>query len=178
VEIRTDRLTLRRARESDLVEVNAFLSHPGAMQYWSTAPHRDLGETRTWLGGMIAAPAETSDDFLIEFGGRVIGHAGSYLLPDFGFILHPDYWRRGLGYEAASAAIHHIFETRTVAALTADVDPRNAGSIGLLTKLGFQKTGEARHTYCIAGEWVDSLYFSLDRASGLGLDPRRVSDRS
>ena len=168
MEIRTDRLTLRRARESDLVEVNAIMAHPNAMQYWSTAPHRDLEQTRGWLKRMIDAPAGTSDDFLIELDGRVIGEVGADPLPEFGFILHPDYWRRGLGYEAASAVIHHIFSTRAVGSLTADVDPRNEGSIGLLRKLGFQKTGEAPRTYCIAGEWVDSLYFKLDRASRPG----------
>jgi RimJ/RimL family protein N-acetyltransferase len=166
VELKTSRLTLRRARERDLVEINEIMADPAAMRYWSTAPHRDLEQTRGWLERMIAAPAETSEDFLIELDGCVIGEVGADPLPEFGLILHPDHWRRGLGYEAASAAIRHIFATRAVGALTADVDPRNEGSIELMKKLGFRKSGEAVGTYCIAGEWVDSVYFILDRPRG------------
>ena len=114
---------------------------------------------------MIDAPPEVSANFLIEFEGRVIGEVGAFPLPEFGFILHPDYWRRGFGFEAASAAIQHIFETRTIDRLLADVDPRNEGSVSLLTKLGFQKTGEAQRTFCVGGEWVDSAYFFLNRPS-------------
>lgn len=166
VELRTSRLKLRRARESDLVDVNAIMADPAAMRYWSTVPHRDLEQTRSWLKRRIAALPETSEDFLIELDGRVIGEVGADPLPEFGLILHPDYWRRGLGYEASSAVIGHIFATHAVAALTADVDPRNEGSIALMKKLGFRKSGEGVGTYCIAGEWVDSVYFTLDRPRG------------
>ncbi|MEQ1863555.1 MAG: GNAT family N-acetyltransferase [Micropepsaceae bacterium] len=166
MELKTSRLTLRRAREGDLVEINAIMADPAAMRYWSTAPHRDLEQTRAWLSRRIEASAETSEDFLIELDGCVIGEVGADPLPEFGLILHPDHWRRGLGYEASSAVIGHIFATRAVESLMADVDPRNEGSIALMQKLGFRKSGEAVGTYCIAGEWVDSVYFTLDRPSG------------
>lgn len=164
VDIKTKRLTLRRAHAGDLAAVNAFMGHAGAMRYWSTPPHADLERTRVWLQAMIEAPAEDGDDFLIEFDGRVIGEVGSWPLPEFGFILHPDYWGRGLAFEASRAVIGHIFATRDIGALTAEADPRNGASIALLGKLGFQKTGEAQRTLCVAGEWVDSVYFSLERA--------------
>ncbi len=132
VELKTDRLTLRQARQSDLVEANAFMAHAGAMRYWSTPPHSDIEQTRSWLQAMIDASPQVSADFVIEFEGRVIGEVGAFPLPQFGFILHPDYWRRGFGFEAASAAIGHIFQTRAVESLVADVDPRNGDSIALL----------------------------------------------
>ena len=163
MELKTDRLTLRRARQSDLVEGNAFMAHAGAMRYWSTPPHSDIEQTRSWLQAMIDASPQVSADFVIEFEGRAIGEVGTFPLPQFGFILHPDYWRRGFGFEAASAAIGHIFETRAVESLVADVDPRNGGSIALLVKLGFVKTGQAQGTLCVAGEWVDSAYYCLNR---------------
>lgn len=165
MEIKTERLLLRRARESDLADVNAFMSHAGAMQYWSTPPHRDLDQTRAWLQALIAAAPATSEEFVIEHEGRVIGEVGSDPLPAFGFILHPEFWGRGMGYEAASAAIGHIFTARPVVALMADVDPRNNSSIALLSKLGFQQCGHARRTFRVAGEWVDSAYFKLSRPS-------------
>lgn len=163
VQLRTDRLTLRRARQSDLVEANAFMAHARAMRYWSTPPHADIDQTRSWLQSMIDASPEVCADFIIEFEGQVIGEVGAFPLPHFGFILHPDCWRRGLAFEAASAAIQHIFQTRAVDSLVADVDPRNEASIALLAKLGFLKTGEAQSTLCVAGAWVDSEYYRLGR---------------
>jgi len=163
MEIKTDRLILRQPTQRDLCDVNSFMAHPEAMRFWSTPPHRDIEHTRRWLQANIDVGTEVRANFLIEFEGRVICEVGAFPLPDFGFILHPDYWRRGFGFEAASAAIKHIFESRSENSLVADVDPRNESSIALLEKLGFRKTGQARATLCVAGEWVDSSYYCLTR---------------
>lgn len=163
VQIRTKRLILRRARVSDLEDVNAYMGDPVAMRYWSTPPHPHLGHTRAWLSNMVGAPPRISEDYLIVLDGRVIGEAGSFPLPEFGFILHPEYWGRGIAYEASSAVISQIFRSRTIEALTADVDPRNESSIRLLTKLGFQKIGQTERTHLVGEEWVDSVHFRLAR---------------
>lgn len=163
MEIRTPRLRLRHARPDDLAAMHAVLSDPRATEWWSTPPHFSLEETRGWLDGMVAGNAEGSDDFVIERDGQVIGKAGFYRLPDVGYILHPDHWGLGLASEAVGAAIGHVFETRDLDDLTADVDPANQASIRLLEKLGFVRTGFAEQTWNIGGEWKDSLYYGLTR---------------
>jgi len=50
--------------------------------------------------------------------------------------------------------------------ITADTDPRNTASIGLLRKAGFVESGYLKRSMQIGGEdgkWVDSLYLRLDR---------------
>lgn len=50
--------------------------------------------------------------------------------------------------------------------ITADTDPRNTASIGLLRKAGFVESGYLERSMRIGGEdgeWVDSLYLRLDR---------------
>jgi RimJ/RimL family protein N-acetyltransferase len=163
VEIVTPRLKLRRARQSDLEALHAILSDAGAMRYWSTPPHADLEETWAWLEGMIGAPADASDDFVVEYGGRVIGKAGCWRLPEIGYILHPDVWGQGFAHEALSAAIGHVFSAFDLPAIEADVDPRNAASLGLLEKLGFAETGRAKRTWKVGEEWCDSVYLRLPR---------------
>lgn len=133
------------------------------MRWWSTPPHETRENTADWLNGMIAADPESSDDFIIEAQGRTIGKAGFWRLPEIGYILHPDYWGRGLATEALTAVIDHVMATRDVAEVTADVDPANAASIRLLTRLGFEQTGSASRTWQVGGVWMDSLYFGLDR---------------
>lgn len=159
----TERLVLRPAREDDLAAMHAILSNPLAMRYWSTPPHGDLAETREWLAKMLAIDPAEGDDYVIERDGRAIGKAGCYRLPEIGYILHPDHWRRGYAGEALRAVTAAMFARHAVPALTADVDPRNRASLDLLFKLGFRVTGRARNTWCVGGEWCDSIYLELHR---------------
>ena len=143
VELLTPRLRLRRATMADLGAMHAVLSDARAMRYWSSPPHADLAQTRDWLGKMIAAAPDASDDFVIEFQGKVIGKAGFWRVPEIGYILHPDHWGQGLATEALSAVVAHVFATRPIEAVTADVDPRNTASLKLLLRLGFVETHRA-----------------------------------
>jgi RimJ/RimL family protein N-acetyltransferase len=159
----TPRLRLRHARPGDLKALHGILSDPRATLWWSTPPHTSLDQTQAWLDGMISGNAAGSDDFVIERDGVVIGKAGFWQLPDVGYILHPDHWGLGLASEAVAAAVDHVFTTRSVEALTADVDPENAASIRLLERLGFLRTGFAERTWNVGGDWKDSLYYGLTR---------------
>src|SRR5476649_2077006 len=163
MELITARLKLRRAAMSDLSAFHEILSDPAAMRFWSSPPHRDLDRTRDWLEGMVAEGPPRSDDFVIEHQGRVIGKAGCWKIPEIGYILHPSYWGQGFAAEACDAVIAHIFGTYDVAAITADVDPRNEASLRLLARLGFVETGRATATYEIEGEISDSVYLALPR---------------
>lgn len=163
MELHTPRLTLRSARSGDLDGLHAVLSDPRATLWWSTPPHETLEETRTWLDAMIANGPD-HPDFVIELDGRVIGKAGFWRLPDVGYILNPDVWGQGLAAEAVGAAIDHVFRTREIETLTADVDPENAASIRLLERLGFVRTGFAERTWNVGGVWKDSLFYGLSRA--------------
>lgn len=164
MEILTPRLILRTARPDDLDAIYAVLSDPRATRWWSTPPHETLDQTRTWLEGMIANGPD-HPDFVVELDGRVVGKAGFYEMPDIGYILHPDVWGQGLALEAVGAAIDHVFRTRDVDILTADVDPENAASIRLLERLGFVRTGSAERTWNVGGVWKDSLFYALSRAN-------------
>jgi RimJ/RimL family protein N-acetyltransferase len=163
MELFTPRLKLRTARADDLEAIHAVLSDPRATRWWSTPPHETVEQTAVWLDGMIARGPE-QPDFVVELEGRVVGKAGFFQLPEVGYILHPDVWGRGLATEAVSAAVDHVFATRAIDAMTADVDPENAGSIRLLKRLGFTETGFAQRTWNIGGVWKDSLYYGLTRA--------------
>jgi ribosomal-protein-alanine N-acetyltransferase len=163
VEIRTPRLRLRRARPEDLEAMHAILSDPRAMRYWSSLPHTDLEQSRKWLDEMIASPPEESDDFIVELDGVAIGKAGCWRLPAVGYILHPDYWGRGFATEALTAAIAHVFANFPLAALIADVDPRNAASLAVLARLNFKEIGRASRTWQIGEAWCDSVYLGLQR---------------
>lgn len=163
--IRTKRLLLRHARLDDAAEMYKILSNDDAMRYWSSPPHSDFAQTQAWIADMVAATANASEDFIIEIDGRVAGKVGAYTLPEFGYILHPDFWGRGMATEAMCAFLGHVYRTRPdIVALTTDIDPRNTPSVRLVEKLSFHKTGFAERTFETHIGWCDSLYFKADRA--------------
>lgn len=158
----TSRLVLRRAREEDLGDFHAMLSDAETMRYWSSPPHADLEETRRWLASMIAAPADESDDYVVELDGRAIGKMGAWRLPEIGYMLARRHWGRGFAGEALAGFVAHAFG-RGLDHLTADVDPGNAASLALLRRAGFRETGRAERTWLVGGRWCDSVYLRLDR---------------
>ena len=162
-ELRTERLILRRARLDDLEAMHAVLSDERAMQYWSHGPHQSLAQTKEWLDSMLYAPPEESDDFIITLNGEVIGKLGTWRIPEIGFIIRSDRWGRGYAAEAMRAFLDHIFTARDVPFLNADVDPRNTGSLRLLTDYGFVETGRAGGTWNTHIGVGDSISLKLDR---------------
>ncbi|MEO0702102.1 MAG: GNAT family N-acetyltransferase [Pseudomonadota bacterium] len=157
------RLTLRAAEPGDLHDLHAVYSDARTMRYWSSLPHADLSETQEWLDRLIASARDPLLYFVIEHGGRAIGTAGVHENAEVGIILHADFWRQGLGREALETLIPYLFDATDAAALTADADPRNLGSVGLLKSVGFNVTGHAKRTFCVGGEWSDSVYLALPR---------------
>ncbi len=164
--ITTKRLLLRHARLDDAAEIHEILSNEAAMRYWSSPPHSEFAQTQAWIADMVAATANGSEDFIIQIDGCVAGKVGAYKLPEFGYILHPDYWGRGLATEAVRAFLGHVHETRPdIVELRTDIDPRNVASIRLMEKLGIRESGRAERTFETHIGWCDSLYFTVDRAA-------------
>ncbi|MEL6685430.1 MAG: GNAT family N-acetyltransferase [Pseudomonadota bacterium] len=163
--LKTKRLILRAARQSDLMDLHAIFRDARAMRYWSTPPHENPERTQENLDRLIASAEQQLAYFVIEMDGRAIGTAGMHKGDEVGFLLHPDYWRQGIISEAMNAIIPYLFEITDHTQLTADADPRNKASVGLLKSLGFQETYRAKNTFCINGEWSGSIYFALQRPS-------------
>ena len=160
-ELKTERLILRRARDTDLDDLFAVFSDPRAMRYWSTLPHTDPAQTRGYLGWLQSVYDKRRTEFVVEHRNRVIGKAGIWDQSEIGYILHPDTWGQGIATEAVKAVCHHCIETLGMRIITADVDPRNAVSIHLLCKLGFVETERAERTLQVGDEWCDSIYYAL-----------------
>ena len=159
--LRTKRLLLRPFEPGDRDALFAVYSHPEAMKYWSTPPHKDPQETARMIDASLGGDPAKHLELAIELGGKVIGKAGLWQIPEIGYILHPDYWRQGIATEALTALIDHGFSAFGLQKITADVDPDNLASIRSLTKLGFHETGREKNTIEIDGVWYDSIYFAL-----------------
>lgn len=160
--LQTSRLLLRRAEVADLDALHAIMADYETMRYWSSTPHTDRETTRVFLASMIPGPDMQGDEFVIEHQGVCIGKVGMWRPSEIGFILARAFWGRGLATEALTAFVSYAFAGR-IDHLTAEVDPRNFASLALLKRVGFMETARAERTWCVGGEWSDSVYLRLDR---------------
>lgn len=161
--LRTPRLLLRRFRLDDAPAFHAAMSDPEVMRFWSTAPHVDLAETEGWIAKTIAATeAGDADEFIVEHQSAVIGKVGLWRDDEVGFLMMREAWGHGFAAEAARALIARGFASG-LQRITAEAHPDNERSLGLLSRLGFRRTGYAERTFCVDGVWSDSVYLELPR---------------
>ncbi|KAF7189373.1 putative N-acetyltransferase p20 [Pseudocercospora fuligena] len=111
---------------------------------------------------------------------------------EIGFLLARKVWGKGFAKEALVATLEHLFSLErkdcpapsseqspgpgyscltisefhgrwAYSSITADTDPRNEASIGLLKSCGFVESGVVKNTLILGEEWCDSLYLRLAR---------------
>ena len=114
---------------------------------------------------MIANPQNGVTDFIIclKEDLKPVGKIGVWSGDEIGFLLSRSQWGKGLAKEALDAILPYLFETRQMKAVTADIDPRNEASKGILQRFGFVVEKFEEKTLEINGEWMDSLYLRLSR---------------
>lgn len=157
----TKRLLLRPLAQGDAADLHHFFSDPVAMRFFGDV-HDRLAQTEAWVAGTLAAPPEICREYALVKDGVAIGKAGIWARPELGFFLRRDAWGQGLMTEALGGLLPHLFATMDLHdGIRADVDPRNAASLGVLQRLGFVESGRAARTIRIAGEWTDSVYLHL-----------------
>ncbi|MCV6595337.1 MAG: GNAT family N-acetyltransferase [Silicimonas sp.] len=154
-------MLLRAARKGERAALFRLYSNRDAMRYWDSPPHQSPEDTQPMFDSLTRPGARQY--FVWDLAGEVIGVGGVHSGDELGFLLHPDHWGKGLAFEGARAVIGHFWTVSPSPRLTAEADPCNRASVGLLTRLGFQVTGFRRDALCVAGHWSDSVYMALER---------------
>ncbi|MCW8925780.1 MAG: GNAT family N-acetyltransferase [Xanthomonadales bacterium] len=169
-ELDTSELHLRRIALSDAEAMFAMLSDAESMKYWSSPPVSDVSDALEILQKDIESDARGDSicwAVTLRDEDEMIGKCILFQFSpanrraEIGFILNRDYWRRGLMHQALEAVIHFAFNTLKLHRIEADVDPDNAGSLGILDKLGFEREGLFRDRWQLNDGWVDSVMLGL-----------------
>jgi RimJ/RimL family protein N-acetyltransferase len=168
--LETQRLRLRSLVDADIAALFAIFSDPEAMRYWTSPAMTEIAEAEALLRDIQHhAEAETlfqwgiarRDDDLVIGTCTLFRIDRQHRRGELGYIVRRDLWGRGLATEALTALIHHAFATLGLHRLEADIDPRNAGSIRLVQRLGFNEEGHLRERYFVADEIQDSVIYGL-----------------
>jgi RimJ/RimL family protein N-acetyltransferase len=140
------------------------------MRYWSSAAMTERQEAETYLTrihegfqakSLFQWGVERKDD------GQVLGTCTLFNLDrgngraELGYALGSVHWGKGYMSEALIALLDFAFGTLALRRLEADVDPRNANSLRILGKLGFQREGLLRERWNVAGEIQDTAFYGL-----------------
>ena len=169
-ELNTRDLHLRPSTMADAEGMFAMLSDPESMKYWSDQPISDIEDALKALRKDLESDAQgNSMCWAVTLKGQdeMIGKCILFQFSqenhraEIGYILNRKYWRQGLMHQALEAVIDFAFNTLNLHRIEADIDTENAGSLGLLEKLGFKREGLFRERWFVYGEWQDSVMLGL-----------------
>ncbi|HTG72083.1 MAG TPA: GNAT family protein [Candidatus Udaeobacter sp.] len=171
-QMETDRFILRKTEERDTRDLFELYSEEEVLKYTPLLPFTAEAEAWHEMNWHLEIfTQQIGIRWLIEekCSGRVVGTCGflHYLKEhghtEIGYDLAPSYWRRGIMSEVAAPILAFGFNSMKLNRIEAKVDPANAASIGLLTKLGFKQAGELREYEIEEGNFVELLVFSMLR---------------
>jgi len=149
--IQTPRLQLRRLTAADAGFVLRLVNDADWLRFIGDKNVHDLDDARRYIDNGPAAMyrefgfglervALAGDDTPIGICGLLQRPALPH--PDLGFALLPAFRGRGYALEAARAVLGQAREARASKRVLAIVNPDNAASTRLLTRLGFSRAGE------------------------------------
>ena len=151
--LETERLILRQFNTNDAPFILALLNEPSFLRYIGDKKVRTLEDARQYiLNGPVASYKQHGFGlYQVEFKDThtPIGMCGllkreELPQPDIGFAFLPDFWSKGLAFEAAAAVLKDARERLQLNRILAIVNPDNEASIRLLEKLGLRFEGDVK----------------------------------
>jgi ribosomal-protein-alanine N-acetyltransferase len=80
---------------------------------------------------------------------------------EVGYMLLPEFWKKGLAKEALLKVIEYGFDEMKLHSIEAHISPRNAASASLLGKTGFVKEAYFKEDFFFNGAFEDTAIYSL-----------------
>jgi len=176
-EIETERLLLRQFTMDDLDDLYFIYSHPDLSKYLSNEQPLRLDQTRAAINSIIESWQQHKFGVwavVYKKHRKLIGHCGLKFLENtpevqIGYLLLKDYWRRGLGTEAAAAVLKYGFDVVKLERIVAIAKPENIASRRVMEKVGMKYEKDA---YFYEN---DVVYYSLSR-QGYQLEALQLKD--
>jgi RimJ/RimL family protein N-acetyltransferase len=161
----TRRFVLRELTRADAPALFPSFSDPQVMRWWSRGPFASEAELAEWLVPESGWDAGRSWAVCEGANGPAIGRLAAIDCGDgiseLGYLVSRERQGEGVGREALTALVDHLFHGEGRRRLFADVDPDNAASNRLLQGLGFTLEGRLREHWTTHIGRRDSLIWGL-----------------
>ena len=145
--LETPGLVLRPLEVADAEALFAAHGDEATHKYWSSAAHKSVEETATYLADTLAISGARVWA-ITEDGAKALGRIGLFVeregVGEIGIIMRPDAAGRGLASKALNLVVVYGFDTLDLHRIAADIDPDNAASLNLFLRNGFEREGLLR----------------------------------
>ncbi len=168
--LQTERLVLRKLRQTDADDFFANFSDEETMRYFGMEPLTQLEQAvQTIEGRLQAFEEDRAIRWAITFReeDRLIGTIGFHRFDressraEVGYELNRSLWGKGVMSEALQAALGYGFDQLNLNRIEGLVSPENVGSLRVLEKGGFTQEGILRAYMFFGGRYHDSVMFSM-----------------
>ncbi len=153
--LETERLILREYTPDDFDALYAIVGDSETMKHYPK-PYDERG-TKWWITWSLSHYADHGFGFwavILRETGELIGNCGLTMqiidgdsLPEIGYHIRKDHWRKGYAQEAASAVRDWAFANTEYPALYSYMTKGNNASIRTAESIGMKKTGEFTDTH-------------------------------
>ena len=154
----TDRLILRRYRESDLQDLYEYLSNPEVVKFEPYRP-MSMDEVRHNLEWRISTDEMTAVE--LKESHKMIGNVylgnRDFESLEIGYVFNQDYWGKGYAKESCKALLEY-HSSKGVKCFTAGTGLNNIPSVQLLKSLGFTLVGTEKVSF-YKDEQGKDIYF-------------------
>jgi len=169
-ELTTERLLLRQITMDDAADIFFLRSDERVLKYIGKEPAASIEEAKAFIQ-KIADIIKANDGILWgitlqEESSKVIGTICYWNVQpenyrsEFGYALHPEYWRKGRMKEAILKVLDYGFETMKLHSVEARTAPGNIASGAVLEATGFVKEGHLKDEFFFQGKFSDTIIYS------------------
>ena len=168
--LETERLILRQYTNGDAEALFSFRSNPQAMHFVPRPLHQSTEDALKMIAQItenIVTNIAIGWAVELKENAKVIGSVSFHRIEkenhrgELGYMIHPDYWGKGLVTEAAAAAVHYGFKGLHFHSIEAIIDPDNVASARVLEKLNFVKEAHFKENFFQHGRFTDTAIYSL-----------------
>ncbi|MCP4605408.1 MAG: GNAT family N-acetyltransferase [Proteobacteria bacterium] len=167
----TERLSLSPFLSSDAKALFKYRSDPEVCRYQSFEPG-SFDDAKRLIKDIQSVAFDTPDTWFqfairLRESGLLIGDLGVHFMDEgscqveIGFTVAPEHQGRGVGTEAVTGLLDHLFGSLGKHRVFASVDPRNEPSMALLKRVGMRQEAYFRESLWFKGEWVDDIVFGI-----------------
>lgn len=171
--IETERLKLRRFKESDAETFFKYRPNPEVAKYQGEIwDNYKFEQAIKFVKEQVNSEPNIPDTWFqiaieLKETGNMIGDCGIHTSQqdinqvEIGYTLDPLYQNKGLGTEAVKCLIGYIFYGLKKHRIIAVTDVRNKNSIKLLERIGLRREGHFIKNTWFKGEYTDEYLFAI-----------------
>jgi aminoglycoside 6'-N-acetyltransferase len=169
----TERLVLRRFVDADAQMLAAYRNDPEVARY-QTWERCSLAEAKALITEFKHQPFGTPGEWIqaaisLRSTNQLVGDVAMKLQRQdprqavVGFTIAANHQRRGYGREILTGVYDHFFFAMGLHRVSADCDPRNQASWGLMESLGMRREAHHIRSFWFKGEWADTYIYAVLR---------------